>query len=36
VAAVGGVTSCTFDDRIGEFRRAPVRGDLYRCRIDFR
>jgi hypothetical protein len=28
--------SYTFDDRIGEFRRAHVRGDLYRYRIDLR
>jgi len=28
--------SYTFDDRVGEFRRAHVRGDLYRYRIDLR
>jgi len=28
--------SHTFDDRVGEFRRAHVRGDLYRYRIDLR
>lgn len=28
--------SFTFDDRVGEFRRAHVRGDLYRYRIDLR
>ena len=28
--------SYTFEDRVGEFRRAHVRRDLYRYRIDLR
>jgi ribonuclease BN (tRNA processing enzyme) len=34
--ALGERHSYTFDDRVGEFRRAHVRGGLYRYRIDLR